>query len=89
MPYEPDDSEDRDAPQTMDLEAARSDDDPDDEDVCSNCGYLLHEDAAVCPKCGEWVVDPSLAGRRSRTWLWPFGIAFLVLVVLWLWSGIR
>jgi predicted RNA-binding Zn-ribbon protein involved in translation (DUF1610 family) len=90
MPYDDYDPDDRDAPQPMDLDGQGGDEGEDDELIaCSNCGWMLHEDAAVCPKCGEWIIDESLAQRRSRGWIWPLGIVFLVIVILVMWHGLR
>lgn len=81
--YDPDDP---DAPQPMDLEAGE---DEDDVVTCSHCGRALHASAAVCPHCGEWMVDDSPAGLRSRGWFWPLVIGLLVALILVFWVGLR
>ena len=85
------DPEDPDAPQPEDLDddAGEGDDDGEDAVTCPNCRRELHEDAAVCPHCGEWIIDESLAARRSRGWFWPVMVGLLIALVLVLWTGLR
>ena len=91
MPYDDFNPDDPDAPQPGDLDDDddEGDDGDDEQIICSHCGAMLHEDAALCPKCGEWVIDLSPATRRSRGWIWPLGIAFLIVMILALWHGLR
>lgn len=86
MPYGDYDPDDPDAPQPEDL-------DGDEDDTigtlnCPACGALLHKDAAVCPKCGEWIIDDSLARGRSRRWFWPTLVGLLIAVMLVMWHGL-
>ena len=73
MPYNDYDPDDPDAPQPMDVD--RSDETADEAVPCPNCRRPIHEDAAVCPYCGEWLLDDSPAAQRSRGWFWPLACA--------------
>jgi len=84
MPYEDYDPDDPDAPQPMDLE-----DSEDEAETCPACGRPVHELAAICPHCGEWMGADSQAARRSRGWFWPLMIGLLVALILVMWAGLR
>jgi hypothetical protein len=91
MPYY--DPEDPDAPQPMDVDADSAEGDADEEDaddarLCTGCGRALHPMAAMCPHCGEWVLDDSPAGQRSRGWFWPLMVALLIAVILVFWVSL-
>lgn len=86
MPYDDYDPDDPDAPQPMDVDGG---DDDDDTIVCAQCGRRLHPSAAVCPNCGEWVLEDSPARRRSRGWFWPIVVGLLVAMILVMWVGLR
>jgi hypothetical protein len=77
--------DDIDAPQEMDLEAEGPEVDTVD---CPACGESIPEDLARCPCCGQWIVGDTPAGRRSRGWVWPVMVAFLVALILVLWHGL-
>lgn len=81
------DDGDPDAPQPMDLDESTYDDD-DGYAECPACGKLMHEDAAVCPYCGEWVTSGSPAADRSRGWFWPLMVAVLLGIILVMWHGL-
>lgn len=89
MPYDYDPT-DPDAPQPMDVDG--EDDAADDEAAslvtCAGCGRALHPQAALCPHCGEWVLEDSPARRRSRGWFWPLMVALLIAIILVLWTGL-
>ena len=85
MMYGGDDFDDPDAPQAIDLEG---DDDEGTVD-CPACGRPIHEAAAICPHCGCWIVDDTVAGRRSRGWFWPIMVALLIVIILVMWHGFR
>lgn len=80
------DDDDRDAPQDIDLI-----DDGDEPTVrCPACGREVHEDAALCPGCGEWMdARGSEAHRRSQGWFWPGMVGLLIGVILVMWMGLR
>lgn len=87
MPYSDYDPDDPDAPLPEDI-----DDHLDDEEgtlTCSHCRREIHEDAGVCPYCGEWVIDDSPAAARSRGWFWPIMVGLLVALILSVWVGLR
>jgi len=77
---EPDD--DRDLPQDIDLE-----DSEDDNGLieCPSCGLVVEELADRCEHCGDWIIQPSEAQRRSQGWAWPAAVAILVAVILVYW----
>ncbi len=79
--YDPDDP---DAPEEMDIE----DDEEEFTVDCANCGGVIHEDAAICPHCGDWVVREGQAARRARGWCWPTMGASLFAVILVMWVGL-
>ena len=37
---------------------------------CPNCGAMISEYAQQCPKCGDWVVDPSTHSAWAGKSLW-------------------
>jgi hypothetical protein len=79
------DDDDRDDPQDIDLNW------PDEEDEavsCLFCGKSVHEDAALCPHCGQWILAEGAAGRRARGWFWPVMVAILLAMILVMWHGL-
>ncbi|MBI4578353.1 MAG: hypothetical protein HY718_01530 [Planctomycetes bacterium] len=84
--YDPDDP---DAPQPMDLAADDAAEDDDETIACPGCGRRIHEQAALCPHCGEWILDDSTARRRGRGWFWPLAVGILIALILVYWSGLR
>jgi predicted RNA-binding Zn-ribbon protein involved in translation (DUF1610 family) len=87
MRYADYDPDDRDAPLPEDLDDG--DDEPDETVACPSCRRRIHEDAALCPHCGEWIIDDSPAAQRSRGWFWPLMVGALVAMILSLWVGLR
>ncbi|HOA72922.1 MAG TPA: protein NinF [Phycisphaerae bacterium] len=88
-PTDPDAPQPGDVDPSDDFDDGYDDDDADEAISCAGCGRRLHVLAAVCPHCGEWVLDDSPAARRSRGWFWPIMVALLIAVILVLWSGLR
>jgi hypothetical protein len=91
-PTDPDAPQPRDVDPPDDSDDAYDDDDSDDDVIqCAACGRSLHALAAVCPHCGEWVLNDSdsPAAHRSRGWFWPLMVALLIAIILVLWSGLR
>ena len=76
-----DDSDDRDLPQSSDI-------DPHDDDAsvdtvpCPGCGRPVYEHADLCPHCGQFI----LSDRKSRRPLWILvGTgACIILILLYL-----
>lgn len=90
MPYNDYDPDDQDAPQPADVDAANEDDEADDDvRLCAGCGRKIHAMAAMCPHCGEWVLEDSPARQRSRGWFWPLMVALLIAIILVFWAGLR
>lgn len=79
------DPDDRDDPQSIDMEW---DDDDTATEECPACGREVYADVPRCPGCGAWL-DESFAERQSRRWLWPVIVAVLVAVILVFWHGLR
>jgi len=80
------DTDDIDAPQDIDLEYGRGEEYDID---CPACGKPIHEDADLCPHCGQWMFTESPAAQRSRKWFWPVMVAVLIALILVMWHGLR
>jgi predicted nucleic acid-binding Zn ribbon protein len=67
-------------------------DDPDEADIddgdepefvpCPYCRKPIPEDAAICPRCGNFIVDDA-APRRRPWWIWIGVILCLLGVLFW------
>lgn len=52
-----------------DADQVTDDGDSVDTRTCPACGASVYEDADVCPRCGEYLVRDTAAGRRKPWWM--------------------
>lgn len=51
---------------------------------CPRCGAELHEDADLCPQCGDWIVQGPVSPRRLSWWLVLGIVLCLGAMLLWI-----
>jgi predicted nucleic acid-binding Zn ribbon protein len=83
------DDEDDERDDSLDEDPLESDQDPDDEHdaeetvPCPFCKKRIHEDADVCPKCGNFV-GAADGPRRVPVIIWVGVLLALICVLVWI-----
>jgi predicted nucleic acid-binding Zn ribbon protein len=64
--------------------------DPDDESTapCPACGAEIYDDAERCPECGHYQSREDQRRSATPVWIIATAVLCLVIVVLWIISGI-
>jgi predicted nucleic acid-binding Zn ribbon protein len=82
------DDRDDDDDDSVDEDPLESDQDPDDDDAgesipCPFCKKPIHEDADVCPRCGNFVGGDDAPRRRVPLFVWIGMILAGLCVLTW------
>jgi predicted nucleic acid-binding Zn ribbon protein len=81
------DDEDGDSVDEDPLESDQDADDAEESIVCPFCKRSLHEDADVCPRCGNFIGGEDAPRRRVPMFIWIGVILAGICVLVWIALG--
>jgi predicted nucleic acid-binding Zn ribbon protein len=65
------------------------DEDTDETMPCPYCHRAIHDDSVRCPYCGNYLSEEDVPQKSKPLWLILAAIACLLIVLMWIVSGVR